>query len=162
MRSSRLQMRMPLLLTAAVLSLSTTAQAIPPYPGDLQSALSLSAAPQCAICHQGGVTGLGTVTTPFGVSMRKYGLTDDASTFPGALMEMEVNKVDSVGRGYSDVQALKMGVDPNLVPANAVPTTPLPATYGCDAQLAPGRVRSPWLWCLALGVALVLRRRTRS
>jgi hypothetical protein len=145
------------------LSASGFAHAIPPYPGDLQAALKLSYTPQCAICHEGGVTGLGTVTTPFGVAMRAHGLTDDPSTFPGALAEMENDNVDSVGRGYSDIQALKLDEDPDTIPPNAIPTSPLPPDYGCNMGL--WRAREPCALSWVVGIALVLgaarRRRPR-
>jgi hypothetical protein len=146
-------------LLLALLGAPATAWAIPPYPGDLQTALKLNYTPQCAICHEGGVTGLGTVTTPFGVSMRAHGLTDDPSTFPGALAAMEADKVDSVGRGYSDIQALQLGQNPDTIPPNAIPTSPVPPDYGCNVGRGPA---PPLLPVSIAGFALffhALRRR---
>jgi hypothetical protein len=154
---------LPALAFVWALTWSTTAHAIPPYPGDLQAALGLSYTPQCSLCHQGGVTGLGTVTTPFGVSMRKYGLTDDPTTFMGALDQMESNNVDSVGRGFSDIEALKMDVDPDVIPPNAIPTSPLPPSYGCSVStVVQASEGGEWAWMagmLAILCATVARNR---
>ena len=44
------------------------------YPAEIQKQLALNSPPQCGICHANGVTGYGTVTTPFGEAMRARGL----------------------------------------------------------------------------------------
>ena len=157
----RLARLLPLLPLLGAFAWPNAAHAIPPYPGDLQTALDLSYTPQCALCHQGGVTGLGTVTTPFGVSMRKYGLTDDPSTFTGALDQMESNNVDSVGRGFSDIEALKMDINPDTVPPNAIPTSPLPPSYGCSASGA-GATRGSFWMAGMIAMLGVTRRRNRK
>jgi hypothetical protein len=150
------------LAVLATLGIPRDALAIPPYPGDLQTALKLSSAPACSLCHEGGVTGIGTVTTPFGRSMRANGLTFDESTFAPALAAMESKAVDSVGRGFSDVTALKEGVDPNAVPASAVPTTPPPPDYGCTARVSPHRVEADEAWfAVALCACAISRVRGR-
>jgi hypothetical protein len=163
-----LRIVLAMLALAVSLTRATPAHAIPPYPGDLVAALKLSYTPACSLCHTNGVTALGTVTTPFGQSMRENGLTFDPSTFAPALAAMKAKNVDSVGRGFSDVQALEEHIDPNAIPANAVPTSPDPATYGCSASpfgtpAGPSRASGIAYALLAIALlGLTRRRRLRS
>jgi hypothetical protein len=118
------------------------AHATPNFPDEIKAHLMLQASPPCAICHQGGVTGLGTVTTPFGKSMRARGLVPfDLGSLDNALDQMKSGNVSSVGDGTPDIQKLQMGIDPNarvtdggVVEGTDAAITPL---YGCGAHVAP-------------------------
>jgi hypothetical protein len=116
------------------------AHATPNFPDEIRAHLTLAASPPCAICHQGGVTGLGTVTTPFGKSMRAHGLVPfDIGTLDRALDQMASQHVDSVGDGTPDIDDLKAGRDPNRPDGDGgiAFDEPLVPAYGCGARVAP-------------------------
>ncbi|PZR07528.1 MAG: hypothetical protein DI536_27020 [Archangium gephyra] len=118
----------------------------PNFPAKVATA-SGGAAPACALCHAGGVTGRGTVTTPFGAAMRQRGLlaNDDAS-FDTAWSAM--TGVDSDLDGVADVQELAAGTDPNGAQGGGIAAP----EYGCSQGLGASPV-------LALLTALTFRRR---
>ena len=144
------------LLPGLVLLGATSARATPTFPGVIQKELGLSSTPQCAVCHQGGQTAVGTVTTPFGAALRGKGLVfyNDAS-LRTALGALAAENVDSDGDGMSDVEELKADRDPNKNDATGGIDTGLPPEpfYGCAA--APG---APGALVL-LGLGLLRRRR---
>jgi MYXO-CTERM domain-containing protein len=155
-----------LLSTAALacgLGASPAALASPTYPTAIRSHLSLSDAPSCSLCHQGGQTGFGTVTTPFGVAMRDRGLVaeDEASLF-SALDKMSAEGVDSDGDGASDIEELVAGTNPNGDVGGTSSAAP-PLAYGCNTTIAPGGAAGPSGAGLALAslaaIALASRRR---
>lgn len=132
------------------------------FPPLLRSSLSLSADPDCSVCHQGGITVASTVTTPFGVSMKSSGLkkNDDAS-LTAALAAITTAKTDSDGDGVSDVDELKAGTDPNkgavaMTDGGVVEDNTI--RYGCFAQAAPQFA----LTGLPTLAALLLLRRRRA
>ena len=138
----------------ALLLLAMPAQATPNFPGAIQRTLGAAQTPACAICHAGGVTGRGTVTTPFGQAMRARGLVaGDAASLAQALTRMETDKVDSNGDGTPDVDELRAGKDPNLEAGQ------LQVGYGC--ALSGGGSDAAWPALALLVWFAVRRRRTR-
>ncbi|ATB39641.1 hypothetical protein CYFUS_005086 [Cystobacter fuscus] len=148
-------------LLGVVLLGATAARATPGFPPVIRTELGLSTQPSCAVCHQGNPA-VGTVTTPFGASLRARGLVfyDDAS-LRKALTALDTEKVDSDGDGTPDTEELKAGRDPNKSDGaspggepgggNALPDP----SYGCGA--APGAPVG-----LLLGGLWLLRRRRRE
>jgi hypothetical protein len=106
------------------------------YPGEIKSYLGLSYTPDCSLCHANGQTGYGTVTTPFGTSMRARGLTaQNVASLHTALDALAAEKTDSDGDGVPDIDELKAGTNPNSAGGGVVP----PPTYGCfDVSGQPG------------------------
>jgi apolipoprotein D and lipocalin family protein len=159
----------------ALSSIAPTAKATPNFPGAIATHLGVEAQPRCAICHNGGVTGRGTVTTPFGKSMRAHGLVAfDEGSLGAALDQLTAEKTDSIGDGTDDVDDLKAGRDPNVPDgdggASVHVDAPIVPAYGCGARIAP-RVhahdaddpRATFAFAMA-GVVLILaaaRRRGR-
>jgi hypothetical protein len=120
------------LVALLLLLASAPARATPNFPGAIAQDLG-APTPQCSICHAGGVTGRGTVTTLFGQAMLARGLVaNDTASLQTALDKMRADKVDSNGNGILDVDELIAGSDPNATSDH--PTTP---TYGCS--ISPGR-----------------------
>jgi hypothetical protein len=158
MRTSRI-----LLSGSALLGLMTVvvpASATPSFPGVIGAELGLSYEPPCAVCHRDGVTGNGTVTTPFGRSLLARGLVrgDDAS-LKSALAKLAADSVDSDGDGVPDLDELHSGSDPNVEGGESL-MGPAPA-YGCGARVAPGARFEGWgALVVALGLAIGLRRRS--
>ncbi len=166
------------LACAALLALTAVAapaRATPNFPPEIQNHLALSSQPACAICHANGVTGLGTVTTPFGQSMRAAGLVaNDPTSLDNALDLLQAEHISSVGDCMPDIEKLKAGLDPNVAAADAgtcdggavtgpAGGEPLP-TYGCGAQMAPGApafASGAGGGCLVLLVGLLRRRGRR-
>ncbi|MGO9832419.1 MAG: hypothetical protein ACLPJH_20025 [Myxococcaceae bacterium] len=120
------------------------------YPAEIQSQLGLSYTPACAICHANGVTGYGTVTTPFGEAMRAVGLVCcSIPSLDGALAALEAENSPYISY-------LKQGLDPNNPGAGSVPQP----TYGCFSVTGQGptRVGGGALLALVL-LGLTTRRR---
>lgn len=141
-------------ILAMLLLLAPPAHATPGFPAAIQRALGPAQAPPCALCHAGGATGRGTVTTPVGQALRARGLqAGDESSLAAALAALERDRVDSDGDGALDVDELRAGADPNRA-------ADLPAVeYGC-ALSGPGAGGALPLLLLALALVLVQRRRT--
>lgn len=153
-------------LLALVLVTSTTpANATPNFPGALARNLGATSSPECAVCHQNGRVGIGTVTTGFGSAMRARGLTPyNEGSLASALGKMTADAVDSDGDGTLDVEALRQGQNPNgsasVVTGNPVPTSP---EYGCVGRVSPARQPDAQLVALFLAIAMgVLLRRRRG
>ena len=153
-----------LLLVAGFAAAPATARATEEFPWSIRSDLALDYEPPCALCHENGMTGTGTVRTPFGMSMRLRGMIagNDAS-LAKALDAMAADNVDSDHDGVSDIEELKSHTDPNRYGALPLDQANEP-TYGCGGTIA----RSPQgagaatgavlLGALALGLSL--RRRS--
>jgi hypothetical protein len=90
------------------------------YPAEIQTQLNLSKPPACSICHAGGDTDAGTVTTPFGTTMVMFGLMggNNLSSVDGALAGLE-------GTNSPYIAYLKANEDPNN------PQKAPGITYGC-------------------------------
>ena len=139
----------------AVLLGAASASASANYPGVVKSDLGLSSMPGCELCHFNGQTGMGTVTTPVGKSLKARGMTvGNASSLSTALARLTSDKTDSDGDGVGDVDELKAGTDPNVANAAADggPTPPptgglASPTYGCAAT--PGELPFGTLLALA-------------
>jgi MYXO-CTERM domain-containing protein len=127
------------------------ARASSSYPAEIQKQLGLSYVPQCAICHANGVTGYGTVTTPFGNTMRSRGLVCCSLTsLDTALAALE-------GENSPYITYLKEGKDPNNPGAGTV----IPPSYGCFSVTGQGPSSGAGAAvALLLLAAAVLRRRT--
>jgi hypothetical protein len=147
-----------LAVAAVRLLAAPSASASPVYPDEIQQHLGLTYSPPCSLCHAGGVTGLGTVTTPFGKAMRARGLVArNIAALDTALDRMASDRVDSNGDGISDIDELKAGTDPNAGAPGAVP----PPEFGCRAANGHGDLP---LWSaalLAVAAALIMRSGAR-
>ena len=154
--------RAPFILAAALFALD--AAATPSFPSTIRAVESLSYVPDCSLCHR-GTPAVGTVTTPFGISMRQRGLRmyDDPS-LRAALAAMEAERVDSDGDGVADIDELRAGTNPNvgtLADGGAAPSTtdfPEPS-YGVGCATGAGSAQSAALVALAAIAALAVRRR---
>ena len=74
-----------------LLALAAPALASDTFPAAIQNKYSLAAQPPelCALCHTNGITGLGTVNTPFGKAVRMRGaVTTDVAALNAALDAM--------------------------------------------------------------------------
>lgn len=162
------------LATAAALAWPAAAHASPDYPGAVATHLSLPSAPACTLCHADMSGGKGTVTKPFGVSMRAHGLVSgsEPSLF-AALDSMAADKTDSICDGTPDIDDLKAGRDPNASDSDAgAGACGSPAgeaiapEYGCIGRVAPARTSSGEgavaLVALAAAIGLARRSRRRS
>ena len=138
-----------LLLFALVAAPAFASDTYPPY---ISTKYGIDPIPeQCALCHTGGITGTGTVNTPFGKTARGLGLTSGNDTLLGEVLDqMDAQKTDSDGDGVSDIDELRAYTDPNKS-ANTpdVPTL----KFGCGATVVPEVV---------FGAALLLLRRRRK
>jgi len=140
-------------LAGALLLVPRPARASSTYPAEIQKKLSLSASPQCAICHANGITGYGTVTTPFGTTMRSRGLVCCSLTsLDTALAALE-------GENSPYITYLKQGLDPNNPGAGAV----TPPSYGCFnvTGQGPSSGAGAAVALLLLGLAVLHRRAAR-
>ena len=135
-----------LLLLLSVLA-GCTAWATPTYPGIIATEMGVDFVPQqCSLCHANGKTEKGTVTTPFGLSMRSRGLVlENPASLRAALARLETDLVDSDGDGRTDIAELKAKDDPN-VGKDALK----PPRYGCGASVVPGAMA-------ALGMLALMR-----
>src|SRR4051794_36315652 len=61
-------------LVVATLLAGGLTRASSTYPAEIRAHLGLNYTPDCTLCHSTPSGGFGTVTTPFGVSMRSRGL----------------------------------------------------------------------------------------
>jgi len=150
-------------IVAAVLSamlVAPAASATRSFPNDLRTELHLSYAPPCALCHELGMTGIGTVTTPFGESMRLRGLrAGDSASLSEALGRMRRDNVDSDGDGVTDLDELAHGTDPNRYGFVSIFDQQEPS-YGCTASA--GRSSTGALAAIALSAFLLLALRRRK
>jgi MYXO-CTERM domain-containing protein len=150
---------------AGTIFLAGAASASADYPATVKSHLSLKSTPECALCHSGGMTGLGTVNTPFGTTARtKYNLTSGNTTLlTSVLTKMKTDGADSDGDKVGDIDELIAGTDPNTAGGGVVAAKP-DLTYGCVATVAPGgpTTSSGAAFGLALVAAIAVARRRRG
>ena len=151
------------------------ARASPDYPASLSAHLALNYTPACTICHTNNSGGTGTVTRPFGISMRAHGLvgSSDPALF-AALDAMAADRTDSVCDGTPDIDDLKAGRDPNMPDGDGGSTGSgvcggtLSPRYGCVAAIAPrgigepSDIRAGALSMAVVAAAFVWRRRRRQ
>lgn len=129
------------LVVIACVTRAASAFASPAYPSGVTAHLGLSYTPACTICHTNDTGGIGTVTRPFGISMRAHGLVSESEpSLFAALDSMAADHTDSVCDGTPDIDDLKAGRDPNVPDGDAGPAgcgdTVIPR-YGCGATVAP-------------------------
>jgi hypothetical protein len=144
------------------------AHATPNFPGAIQRDLGASQAPQCSICHLCGITGRGTVNTPWGMAMRARGLVEfDEASLATALARMAADRIDSDGDGVIDVDAVRMGEDPNPGGICDEEDDTIPK-YGCIGRISAAPPRngiSAWFFLAAVllsrRIALFFRNRPR-
>lgn len=137
--------------TAGLAGLPETAHASSDYPAEIQKQLSLSYVPACAICHANGVTGLGTVTTPFGEAMRAQGLVCcDVASLDAALAALKTQMSPYIAD-------LQKNIDPN----DPNETASSPITYGCFNMTGQGP-KGGAAAAFVLGFALLVFLRPRA
>lgn len=130
-----------------VLVLSVPAWASDVFPPFIKTRYGLSEMPPelCSLCHTNGITGLGTVNTPFGKAVRAHGaVAGDTASLGAALDAMATENVDSDADGVTDVAELMAGTSPNVGSmgtgggsgggGGAVLPGP---RYGCGATVVP-------------------------
>jgi hypothetical protein len=145
------------LVLATALLAGCLAHASSIYPAEIRTHLGLSYTPDCSLCHANGQTGFGTVTTPFGTSMRSRGLvSQNIASLDTALDALDAEKKDSDGDGVPDIDELKAGSDPNVAGGGSIP----PPSYGCFD--VTGQSASPLALLLPVALALLLLRARRT
>lgn len=148
------------IVVASLLLIAGSASATPNFPPEMNGHLTLGYEPPCSVCHLNGVTGLGTVTTPFGVSMRARGcVANDTGSLDTALDALAAEGTDSDSDGVGDIQELKDGTDPNV--AGGAGASTLKPVYGCGGGDLTAPIRPSVVGGLIglLAIGLVTRRR---
>lgn len=146
--------------TAGVILLSSSsAWAIEEFPVALQNRLRLGYTPPCSVCHESGLEGIGTVSTPFGLNMRWRGLNaNDAQSIYTAVDKLGSDRADSDGDGVPDVEELQAGTDPNRY-GNAPLLAQQEPGFGCSTSPGLGERHLISAVLLALGLSGFRRRR---
>ena len=171
------------LLVAGPLLVASLAFATPSFTGVIQTELMMGGPPPglCALCHVNNQTVSGTVTTPFGRTMRMQGLApNNEASLRSALVAIEAAGTDSDMDGCADVLELRSmptATNPNRAgdcsPADAGSagggtavgggtaggSNVGPVRYGCGANVVPT------LWTgafLALVTLRITSARSRS
>lgn len=134
----------------ALIGISSSAHATPNFPDVVASHLGLEAPPDCTLCHI-GTPARGTVTTPFGATLRSRGAQAyDEAALRRALDALTAERKDSDSDGTPDIDELRAADDPNSG-AGGPAVTP---DYGCTA--APGRGEAPLYLAVMLLAGLVI------
>ena len=120
------------------------------FPAAIQNKYMLGDLPPelCALCHTNGITGSGTVNTPFGRALRMNGLLpNDTASLNAALDALAAASIDSDGDGVTDVAELMAGTSPNVANmmgtdggagggGGSVVVIP-PVKFGCGGAVVP-------------------------
>lgn len=156
--------------------LSGSAAASPSFPPAIQEWLQANGypdAPQplCTICHRDMAGNLGTVIKPFGKFLHEErGLqAAQVDTLKGLLDELKFTGHDTDGDGFSDIDELGKGWDPNIrnladggIDPNAPKLNEVTPGYGCSISLTrsdgPTEPRGSTAALGGLGLMLVARR----
>jgi apolipoprotein D and lipocalin family protein len=134
------------------------------FPSTVATALGLSAAPPCTICHTTDPGQKGTANQPLGKKLQASGLTaGDTQTLTTLLGKMRDAGDDTDHDGVSDIDELKAGRNPNINDITGqLPEDYPPPVYGCQASRtqarAPGIYGACALAAAWLVVALWFRR----
>jgi len=105
----------PLAVAISVALFPAAAQATSNFPEIVKQQTGAPDLPFCDLCHSQGITGRGTVTTPFGAYMRSLGLVANQSN--SLIKALNANKAagsDVDGDGTGDWDELAVGRDPNV------------------------------------------------
>ena len=150
-----------LILVLALVLVSRSAMASPPYPAIVQQQWSVPATPACTLCHATDSGGTGTVVTYFGRQMQAFGLrAEDESSLIEALVRDKSEHTDSDGDGEPDYDSLVSGKSPNSGPGPKGGGPPAPE-WGCaigkmHAKSAPA---TSVFFILGFALCLSLRRK---
>ncbi len=153
-------------VSLVLLLIAAPAWATDNFPAAIQNKYMLADLPPelCALCHTNGITGSGTVNTPFGRAMRMNGLLpNDTASLNAALDALAAANIDSDGDGVTDVAELMAGTSPNVANmmgtgggsgggGGSVVVVP-PVKFGCGGSVVPEML------FLASLVPLLRRRR---
>jgi MYXO-CTERM domain-containing protein len=138
-------------LALIVLALPDHAQAREDFPGLVHASLKMKCTPGCGLCHVD--PNGGGPRNPWGTARGAFATIQDGGAILAKQMPPDFDR-----DGTDDVTELKAGSNPGIPGESSVC---LPE-YGCGARLAraPGPPGS-FLWALAAGALLSLRRRQR-
>jgi hypothetical protein len=123
-------------LAALVTLIPAAAHATNNFPEIVKRETGAPDLPFCDLCHSQGITGRGTVTTPFGTYMRSRGLVANQSN--SLIKALATNKAagsDVDGDGTGDWDELSVGRDPNEADT---PSPPVVVDAGSDAGRTDG------------------------
>ena len=133
-------------VTLAVVVTSTAALATPSFPAVLQDELKLTTTPACAVCHAGGLTVRGTITTDLGAALLSRGMV--------AYDEAKLRTA---------IQALVAEKNPAMLAftggGGTSPTTVQGPEYGCRVADVRGAGDLALIAAAAIAGLLVARRR---
>ncbi len=150
-------------VAAAALLAPRLARATPDFPAAIATDLGVTCTYQCTICHTTNSGGAGTITQPFGIQMKTYGLIKyDQTSLATALNEMTANNIDSNCDGTIDTDALKACNDPNVPMQCDGGTSALGdiVVFGCNTSpVGPGSAAFA-IGALLVGSVLLRRRRS--
>jgi hypothetical protein len=155
---------LPVSLALVALFLAPPAFASEPFLEIIKTQLNVPDEPplMCTVCHLTLIGGPGTVTKPFGLTIKdKYGLRlQDVQRLRTALMEMETANEDSDGDKVGDIAELRRGTDPNLADGEVAAEEP---RYGCYCSIRPSQTApaSGAFWLSALTLSAFCRRAVR-
>jgi len=144
----------------APLFYSSLAKAERSFPSALEQDVPLSYLVPCSVCHIKGNTGSSTAITPFALSLRARGLTEERSSIAAAVALLAADQVDSDGDGKSDADELVLGTDPNSSANGRIIGEQEPG-YGCGGTAPTGNDRGGQA-AAGVGLGWWLLRRCRD